>query len=167
MNDLWNQFVNWFNNLKNQATTWGKNAIQGLIDGIKGQITAAGNAAADIANQIASKLGFHSPPPEGPASDSDQWMPNMIDMMASGLRAGIPQIAGATSAIAGSLNPIGGSAAALPSGTSAISPSISSGSPTIIVNVPPSIVEMDGQRLTSVLMPYIVEAIRRDAAGRF
>lgn len=165
MQNLWNQLSNWFNNLKNQAVTWGSNVVKGIVSGIQSQIAAAGQAASQIASQIASNLGFHSPPPEGPASDSDTWMPNMIDMMASGLRAGVPQIAGATQAIAGNLNPIGGGGV-LPSGTSAIPASVAN-SPTIIVNVPPSIVEMDGQRLTSVLMPYIVEAVRREAAGRF
>src|SRR5258708_37915075 len=41
-----------------------------------------------IAHHIAGMLGFHSPPPEGPAHDADKWMPNMMAMFTAGIIAG-------------------------------------------------------------------------------
>lgn len=54
-----------------------------------------------VASNISDFLGFHSPTKRGPGSDADQWIPNLIDMMAQGLKLGEGQIEKASSALAG------------------------------------------------------------------
>ena len=84
-------FVNAFNNVKShitglakQAVTWGKDMIQGIIDGIKSKISAVGDAAKGVANTIKSFLHF-SVPDEGPLTDYETWMPDFIDGMVKGI----------------------------------------------------------------------------------
>lgn len=92
LNILWKSISGWFTNLANQAYTSGSNFIQMLVNGISSGAGAIWNAVTNIANTIWKALGFHSPAQAGPASDSDQWMPNFVNMLTSGLLAGIPQM---------------------------------------------------------------------------
>jgi TP901 family phage tail tape measure protein len=106
-----NRFVtslaNTFTNVKNSAVQWGRNVIQGIVDGINGMASQVANAASNIAKQIAANLGFHSPTKEGPGSDSDTWMPNLNKMLVRGLNAGVPQINAAVNQMVQPLAQIG------------------------------------------------------------
>lgn len=91
MSRLLNTVRNGFNNVKShitglakQAVTWGKDMIQGIIDGIKSKISAVGDAAKGVANTIKSFLHF-SVPDEGPLTDYETWMPDFIDGMVKGI----------------------------------------------------------------------------------
>lgn len=103
LNALWSQISGWFSNLANLAYNAGANFVHMLANGISSAIGSVISAASGVAGQITSILGFHSPPPQGPAADSDQWMPNFIAMLSSGLFAGQSKIAGASAALASSL----------------------------------------------------------------
>jgi phage-related protein len=92
LNSLEAQVSGWFSNMAGQALQWGANIINSLAQGIEGAAGAVGNAASDVAGKIASLLGFHSPAKEGPASDADKWMPNLINMLSSGLISNTPQL---------------------------------------------------------------------------
>lgn len=91
MSKLLSTVRNGFNNVKShitglakQAITWGKDMIQGIIDGIKSKISAVGDAAKGVANTIKSFLHF-SVPDEGPLTDYETWMPDFIDGMVKGI----------------------------------------------------------------------------------
>ena len=74
------------------AWSWGSNLVNNLAEGIRSGITAVGSAAKAIANKLKNFLGFHSPTKEGPGSESDQWMPNLLNMFEQGIKAGLPDI---------------------------------------------------------------------------
>lgn len=73
--------------LPSKMLNWGKNAMNMFVSGIKSGIGAIGSAVSSAADKIKSFLGFHSPTKEGPAArgESDQWMPNMMNMLAKGI----------------------------------------------------------------------------------
>ena len=91
MSRVFNAVKNGFNNVKShitglatQAVTWGKDMIQGIIDGIKSKISAVGDAVQGVAKTIKSFLHF-SVPDEGPLTDYETWMPDFIDGMVKGI----------------------------------------------------------------------------------
>jgi TP901 family phage tail tape measure protein len=79
-------------NLPKKMKEWGTNAINGFTDGIKNATSKVTNAVTDVANGIKDFLGFQSPPKKGPLSDSDKYMPNMMNMMATGITRNIPKV---------------------------------------------------------------------------
>ncbi|WP_436664235.1 phage tail protein [Alicyclobacillus acidoterrestris] len=83
---------NFFGTLANQALQWGANLVHMIANGIRSAIGDVESAASSVAKAISSFLGFHSPTEEGPASDSDTWAPNFINMFTEGLQAGIPKV---------------------------------------------------------------------------
>lgn len=89
--------------LADKALHWGENMIGQFIQGIKNSAGGVLSAVSGIAGNIASVLGFHSPPPDGPAADSDTWMPNFIGMLVGGLHAGHGQVASAAAGLAGGM----------------------------------------------------------------
>ena len=89
---LWSNISGWFSNLAGQALQWGANIINSLAQGIENAAGAVGNAASDVAGKIHDLLGFHSPAKEGPASDADKWMPNLINMLSHDLIMNSPQL---------------------------------------------------------------------------
>lgn len=72
-------------NLPENLKTWGKDMIDGFIDGIKSKIDAVGEAAKSVGNKIKSFLHF-SRPDEGPLREYETWMPDFISGMAKGIR---------------------------------------------------------------------------------
>lgn len=79
--------IDWIKALPAQAIQWGADIIQGIVDGIKGAVGKVGEAASSVAGKIKSFLHF-SKPDEGPLSDFDTYMPDMIDMVVKGISAG-------------------------------------------------------------------------------
>lgn len=102
---LWNNFSSWFLNLAGQFLTWGGNVISGFIQGIKDKIAGIGTTLAGAADTVKNFLGFHSPTKEGPGREADEWAPAFVDMFASGLEAGVPQIQSAMGKLAVNLHP--------------------------------------------------------------
>lgn len=90
--------IDWITSLPSQALQWGKDIIMGIVDGIKGAASAVGDAVKEVADKIKSFLGF-SEPEDGPLSDFHTYMPDMIDLMAKGIKAGKSKIAEAVSAL--------------------------------------------------------------------
>lgn len=95
--------VDWIKGLPSQALQWGKDIIMGIVDGIKGAVSAVGDAVKGVADKIKSFLGF-SEPEDGPLSDFHTYMPDMIDLMAKGIREGKSKIAGAVKALTGDMS---------------------------------------------------------------
>ena len=67
-----------FTEMINSAKNWGKNMIQGFIDGMKSMTSNAKQTASGIVKSIASFLGFHSPAKEGEGRHIIEWGENMI-----------------------------------------------------------------------------------------
>jgi len=88
LNDRWQQFKD-----------WGKSIGEHLAAGIYDAWDSIKNAASWVANVFKSFLGWFSPPKEGPMSEGDKWMPNMIKTLAQGIVRNLPQIEGAVEQI--------------------------------------------------------------------
>ena len=67
-----------FEELINNAKNWGRDMIQGFIDGIKSKISDLRNAAGGLANTVASYLHF-SHPDKGRLRNYETWMPDMVE----------------------------------------------------------------------------------------
>lgn len=70
------------------AKEWWENLITMFIDWLKQKVTDLKDSITEIAGTISDYLWFHSPTKKGPNSDSDKWMPNLIDMLSKWLREG-------------------------------------------------------------------------------
>jgi phage-related protein len=72
--------INFIKNLPSKMLGWGKDMIQGLIDGIKSMIGSVGDAVSGVANKIRSFLHF-SKPDEGPLSDADKYGLDFMELL--------------------------------------------------------------------------------------
>ena len=89
---VFNDIKNFISNLIKDAFNWGKNLIISLGDGIKSAAQAVIDGVKDIGKSIAEFLGFASPTKKGEGRFADQWMPNLMDMLKSGIDKGLPDI---------------------------------------------------------------------------
>jgi TP901 family phage tail tape measure protein len=86
-----NNAIDWIKGLPKQALTWGKDMIDGFIDGVNKKLSALGDAAKGAANKIKSYLGF-SVPEDGPLHDYESYMPHMIQGLTSTLKREMPTL---------------------------------------------------------------------------
>ena len=82
--DAFNSAVNWIKNLGSQALTWGRDMIQGFINGIKQKAQALWNEIKSIGSGIADFLGF-SVPKKGELHFYESWMPDFMMGLAKGI----------------------------------------------------------------------------------
>ena len=73
-----------FSDLKDKATTWGSDMIQGFIDGIKEKYEDFKSKITDLADTISEFLHFSSPD-KGPLANYETWMPDFMQGMAQGI----------------------------------------------------------------------------------
>jgi len=90
--------IDWLKALPEQAFKWGADIIEGIVGGIKSAAGKVSDAVSGVANKIKSFIGF-SKPDEGPLSDFDTYMPDMIDLMTSGIEAGRDKVVGALASL--------------------------------------------------------------------
>lgn len=76
----------WFNILVEEAKEWWKNLVKMFIWWLTDMFPDFVAGVKNLASTIADYLWFHSPTKEGPAKDSDKWMPNFISMLSQWLR---------------------------------------------------------------------------------
>lgn len=81
-----NNAISFLRNLPSQMLGYGRDMIQGMIDGITGMVGRIGSAVSGVADKIRSFLHF-SVPDEGPLTDYESWMPDMLGTMAKGIDA--------------------------------------------------------------------------------
>lgn len=98
-----NSAISFITSLPDKAVTWGKDIIQGLVNGIKAGVTLLTDAVSGIAQEIKDFLGF-SEPEKGPLSNFHTYMPDMIDLMTTGIRAGRTKVREAMSELAGDVS---------------------------------------------------------------
>lgn len=104
LGEIKDAFFNKFNEIKDNALTWGKDIIDNLVAGIKAKIEAVKEAVGNIAQTIKEFLGF-SEPEKGPLSNFHTFMPDMIDLMTKGIRQNIGKVESAMDVLANKLVP--------------------------------------------------------------
>lgn len=77
--------ISWIKTLPQQALTWGRDIIQGFINGIRSMIGNLVATVQNVAGRVRSFLHF-SRPDEGPLRDYETWMPDMMAGLAKGIR---------------------------------------------------------------------------------
>jgi len=84
---------------------YGEHASSDWISGLKDGAANLGSVASHWANLLADKLGFSSPPPEGPLHDLPHWGPHMIDQWLGPMeRSGLPKVAHFASRLAAAMS---------------------------------------------------------------
>lgn len=78
--------INFIKSLPGKMLEWGKDMINGLINGIKSMIGNVGKAINGVADKIRSILHF-SVPDEGPLTDYESWMPDFMSGLARGIES--------------------------------------------------------------------------------
>ena len=125
--------IDWIKSLPAQALQWGADIVQGIVDGITGAIGKVGDAVKGVADKIKSFLGF-SVPEDGPLSDFDTYMPDMIDLLAKGINAGKDKIRGALESVTGEMSVITKANVVSPS-TAAVATGSTQSSRTVTQNI--------------------------------
>lgn len=103
IDNLVNSVIDFFTQLPNKAFTWGKDMIDNFINGITEKVGKLWNKVKDIGKGIADYLGF-SLPEKGPLSDADKWMPDMIDLMSSGIESSKQKLLDAVRALSSDMS---------------------------------------------------------------
>lgn len=97
--------IDWITSLPAEALKWGSDIIDGIVSGIQSAIGRVGEAVKGVADKIKSFLGF-SEPEDGPLSDFHTYMPDMIDLMASGITSGKKKVKDALEGMTGEMSVI-------------------------------------------------------------
>lgn len=86
--ERWGNFISdakeKFTNLVDGAKNWGKDMIQNFVNGITEKFRQLKQSIVNVANTVKNVLGF-SVPKEGPLHDADTYMPDMMELFASGI----------------------------------------------------------------------------------
>ena len=108
--DLWGAVQNLFGGVWNilgdvasTAENWGRDIIQGIVNGIRDAAWAVGDAVSGVAQNIRSFLHF-SVPDQGPLVDFQSWMPDFIGSLATGITDNKSVLTSAVSGMAMDLN---------------------------------------------------------------
>lgn len=97
--------IDWITSLPADALKWGSDIIDGIVSGIQSAVGRVGEAVKGVADKIKSFLGF-SEPEDGPLSDFHTYMPDMIDLMASGITSGKKKVKDALEGMTGEMSVI-------------------------------------------------------------
>ena len=88
--------------MSSQAATWGKDMMSSYAGSIRKNATLVKEAANDAASQVHKVLGF-SEPEEGPLSDFHTYGPDMMQLLAKGIKDSQWQVLQAAQGVAGNL----------------------------------------------------------------
>lgn len=80
-----------FQEIADQALSWGADLIKNFIGGIKSKIRDLKNAVGNVASGVKSFLGF-SEPEVGPLSDFHTYAPDMMKLFAQGIDQNLPLV---------------------------------------------------------------------------
>ena len=98
--EMTDSVVNKFTELKNSAVNWGRDMVQGFINGIQEKFEAFRRKIQSLANTVSSFLHF-SRPDEGPLRDYEKWMPDMVEGLRRTLSASSYKLESAVGGLAG------------------------------------------------------------------
>ena len=94
--------IDFITSLPGKALQWGKDFIQGLIDGIKSKIGAIVDSVRGIADTITSWLHF-SKPDIGPLRKYENWMPDFMAGLARGINDNAWRVTDALQSVTGQM----------------------------------------------------------------
>ena len=107
---IWDSITGVFGKIKDfftgqsgEATSWGSNLISNITGGIKKAGKWVVDGVKSVGKSIANFLGFGSPTKEGPGHNADEWIPNLMNMMASDMYENIPMMQRAAIEVANTL----------------------------------------------------------------
>lgn len=83
---LWGSIEGWFGDLKDDALDWGKNMLDGFVEGIRSKISDVQAAASDAVSAAGDFIKFWSPAKKGEGRYIRHWGRNMIDGFLDGVR---------------------------------------------------------------------------------
>lgn len=162
---IFGKIDDWFKGLFKDAFNWGQNLIQCIVDGINSAIEWVGDSIKSVGQKIKDFLGFSSPTKKGPGHTADEWMPNMMDMFATGIKAKLPEIEGAVSMTASALEAPGGLTVPERNDTSLINSLLGAFSilqPNRGSSGEPVELSIDGQVFARLILPSLIKEIRRN-----
>lgn len=120
--------VDYVKGLPSKFLGWGKDMIQGLINGIKSKIGAVADAVSSVADRVKNFLHF-SRPDEGPLRDYETWMPDFMSGLAAGIRQNASRVTralgGLTDNMVIDMQPVTAAAAGTAGGTQTITQPVS------------------------------------------
>ena len=97
-----NVAVDFITSLPGKAIQWGKDFIQGFIDGIASMIDSIVSTVSNIAGTIASYLHF-SRPDKGVLREYEKWMPDMMKGLSKGITDNVWRVEKAASGVSGTI----------------------------------------------------------------
>lgn len=100
---LFSKVGDFFKNLGADGFNWGKNLISNIGDGIKKGWNWVVDGVKNVGQSIKDFLGFGSPTKKGPGHTADEWIPNLMDMMAADMYENIPMMQRAAVEVASTL----------------------------------------------------------------
>lgn len=167
---LFSSIGDFFSNLFKEAFNWGKNLIETIWEGIKSAWDWVVDGIKSIGQAIADFLGFGSPTKKGPCHTADEWIPNLMDMMADGMYADIPDIQRAATSVAQTIAMSGSpNRAMVGTGTSPNGELLNGLLQAMTTMGGMSnnesgevILEIDGQRFARLIMPKLNKEYRRN-----
>lgn len=101
--------ISYITSLPSQAVGWGRDIINGVVDGIYNAFHNLVSAVADIAETIADYIGF-SEPDKGALSNFHTFMPDMMRLLAQGIESNLPTLENAMDNMTRSMVPVAGNA---------------------------------------------------------
>ncbi len=91
--------------LVNNATKWGENLIQNMIDGMNSKMAQFEGLLLKLNTMTHDFLGFSSPTKLGPGRHADKWAPNFMKMFTQGIESWIPNLQKIMGTIAFNMDP--------------------------------------------------------------
>ncbi len=148
--------ISFIKNLPSEALQWGKDIINGTVNGIKSAASAVGNAVQGVAQNIRSFLHF-SVPDEGPLVDYQSWMPDFMQGLADGINTSKYKVAQSIQGLASdmSISPAVRSAAGEYSAQT-IDNSVTK-APVININGPVSVQDKGSRNATLQQLQFLAE----------
>ena len=103
--------INFITSIPSRAIGWGRDIINGIVEGIRSAISKIADVMGNVADTIASFIHF-SEPDRGSLANFHTFMPDMMNQLAQGLTRGIPTVESAMDAMTRSMVPNMGNMAA-------------------------------------------------------
>ena len=100
---VFGKIKDFFTGQSGEASSWGSNLISNITGGIKKAANWVVDGVKSVGKSIANFLGFGSPTKKGPGHTADEWIPNLMDMMANDMYANIPMMQRAAIEVANTL----------------------------------------------------------------
>ncbi len=162
---IFGKIDDWFKGLFKDAFNWGQNLIQCIVDGINSAIEWVGDSIKSVGQKIKDFLGFSSPTKKGPGHTADEWMPNMMDMFATGIKTNLPDIESAVALTSNTLGDVGSVAVPERNDSSLINSILGAFGmmqPNRNTNGEPVQLSIDGQVFARLILPSLTRELRRN-----